>query len=88
MGGGGDFPGGPVVKSLPSNVQGTGSVPGQESKISMCHKIQPKEIFLFKKNFKTKIGPESEEELFNALKQRLRFFFRSREKIVTCLAKC
>lgn len=34
-----------------------------------------KKIFLFKKIFlKTKIGPEREEELFNAMKQRLRFF--------------
>ena len=73
--GGGHFPGGPVVKILPSNVQGTGSVPGQETKIPMCCKVQPKNKFLFKKNFfKTKIGPEREEELFNALKQRLRFF--------------
>ena len=57
MGGGGDFPGGPVVTILPSNEQGTGSIPGQESKILTCHKVQPnyfliKKIYFFiKKNF-------------------------------------
>ena len=49
-------------------------VPGQETKIRMCHKVQPKKIFIKKIFLKTKIGPEREEELFNALKQRLRFF--------------
>ena len=29
----GDFPGGPVVKTLPSNAGGAGSIPGQEAKI-------------------------------------------------------
>ena len=29
----GDFPGGPVVKTLPSNAEGTGSIPGWEAKI-------------------------------------------------------
>ena len=29
----GDFPGGPVVKNLPSNVEDAGSIPGQETKI-------------------------------------------------------
>ena len=28
-----DFPGGPVVKTLPSNAGGVGSVPGQGAKI-------------------------------------------------------
>ena len=27
----GDFPGGPVVKTLPSNAGGAGSIPGQEA---------------------------------------------------------
>ena len=29
-----DFPGGPVVKNLPCNSEDTGSIPGQETKIS------------------------------------------------------
>ena len=29
----GDFPGDPVVKTLPSNAEGTGSIPGWEAKI-------------------------------------------------------
>ena len=29
----GDFPGGPVVKTLPSNAEGVGSIPGQGIKI-------------------------------------------------------
>ena len=28
-----DFPGGPVVKNLPSNVEDMGSIPGEETKI-------------------------------------------------------
>ena len=28
-----DFPGGPVVKNLPYNARGTGSIPGQGTKI-------------------------------------------------------
>ena len=35
---------------------------------------QKTNFYLKKIFFKTKIGPEREEELFNALKQRLRFF--------------
>ena len=31
-----DFPGGPLVKNLPCNAQGTGSIPGQGSKIPTC----------------------------------------------------
>ena len=37
-----DFPGGPVVKNLPSNAGGTGCIPGQGTKIPQaawcCHK--------------------------------------------------
>ena len=29
----GDFPGGPVVKNLPSNARDTGAIPGQGTKI-------------------------------------------------------
>ena len=29
----GDFPGGPVFKTSPSNAEGTGSIPGQRAKI-------------------------------------------------------
>ena len=29
----GDFPGGPVVKTLPSNAEGMGSIPGQGTKV-------------------------------------------------------
>ena len=31
-----DFPGGPLVKNLPCNAQGTGSIPGQGIKIPTC----------------------------------------------------
>ena len=31
---GGNFPGGPVVRTLPSNADGMGSIPGQGAKIS------------------------------------------------------
>ena len=37
---GGDFPGGPVVKTSPSNAGGAGSIPGQGAKIP--HASQPK----------------------------------------------
>ena len=30
----GNFPGGPVVRTSPSNADGVGSIPGQEAKIS------------------------------------------------------
>ena len=32
----GDFPGGPVIKSLPSNAGGAGSIPGRGAKISLA----------------------------------------------------
>ena len=35
-----DFPGSPVVKTLPSNARGVGSIPGQGAKIP--HASQPK----------------------------------------------
>ena len=43
-----NFPSGPVVKTLPSNVGGLGSIPGQGAKIP--HTSQPKKT----KNKKTK----------------------------------
>ena len=36
----GDSPGGPVVKTLPSNAGDVGSIPGQEAKVS--HASWPK----------------------------------------------
>ena len=36
----GDFPGGPVVKTLPSNTGGVGSIPGWGAKIT--HALGPK----------------------------------------------
>lgn len=42
-----DFPGGPLVKTLPYNVWGAGLIPGQRIKVSIClvaknpkHKIE------------------------------------------------
>ena len=32
----GDFPSGPMVKTLPSNVEGVGSIPGWGAKISLA----------------------------------------------------
>ena len=46
-----DFPGGPVVKTLPSNAGDTGSTPGQGAKIP--HALGPK------KNQKTKHKTEA-----------------------------
>ena len=42
-----DFPGGPGVKTLPSNARGAGPIPGQE--VMIPHASQPK-----KKNMKQK----------------------------------
>ena len=39
-GGGWDFPGGPVIKTSPSNAGGVGSTPGQGTKIP--HSLGPK----------------------------------------------
>ena len=36
-----DFPGGPVVKTLPSNAGGEGLIPGRGAKIP--HALQPKD---------------------------------------------
>ena len=39
----GNLPGGDrMVKSLPSSVEGLGSVPGQETKIPTCHAVWSK----------------------------------------------
>ena len=43
-----DFPGGPVVKTLPSNAGGVGSIPGLGTKIP--HASQPKNQNIKKKN--------------------------------------
>ena len=40
-----DFPGGPVVKTLPSNPEDVGSIPGQEAKI-------PRALWLKNQNIK------------------------------------
>ena len=42
-----DFPGGPVVKTSPSNAGGAGSIPGQRAKIP--HASQPKNQNIKKK---------------------------------------
>ena len=43
-----NFPGGPVVKTLPSNTMGVGSIPGQGTKI--LHVSWPKKPkYIFKK---------------------------------------
>ena len=59
----GDFPGGPVVKTSPSNAGGAGSIPGRGAKIP--HVLQPKSQNIkqkqccnkYNKAFKT--GPHS-----------------------------
>ena len=38
----GDFPGGPMVKTLPSNSAGVGSIPGQGAKIPYLMAKKPK----------------------------------------------
>ena len=40
-----DIPGGPVAKTSPSNSGGVGWIPGQGTKISTCHRLQPKSFF-------------------------------------------
>ena len=40
----GDFPGGPVVKPLPSSVRGVGSIPGQGAKIPCASQPETKKL--------------------------------------------
>ena len=37
-----DFPGGPVVKTSPSNARGVGSIPGRGAKIPDASRTKPK----------------------------------------------
>ena len=64
----GDFPGGPVVKTSPSNVEGMGSIPGQGAKIPCAsqpqtrteHKQQKQYCNKFNKDFKN--GPHQNKK--------------------------
>ena len=65
-----DFPGGPVVKTLPSNAGGAGSIPGQGANIP--HASGPKKknqnikqkqyCNKFNKDFKKKNGPHQKKK--------------------------
>ena len=52
----GDFPGGPVVKTLPSNAGGAGSIPGQGAKIP--HTLWPKNQNIKQKQFCNKFNKD------------------------------
>ena len=71
---GGDFPGGSVVKTLPSDAGGAGSIPGQGAKIPHAswpknQNIKPKQYCnKFNKDFKN--GPHQKKK--KNLKQKTR----------------
>ena len=56
----GDFPGGPVVKTLPSNAGGAGSISGQEAKIPHAsqRKKNPKTKPMKQKQYGSKFNKE------------------------------
>ena len=51
-----DFPGGPVVKALPSNAGGTGLIPGQEAKTP--HASGPKKQNIKQKQYCNKFNKD------------------------------
>ena len=51
-----DFPGSPVVKSLPSNAGGAGSIPGQGPKIPLA--LQPKKQNMKQKKYCNKFNKD------------------------------
>ena len=51
-----DFPGGPVVKTLPSKAGGVGSIPGQGTKIP--HASQPKKQNIKRKQYCNKFNKD------------------------------
>ena len=51
-----DFPGGPVVKTLPSNAGGEGSIPGGRAKIP--HALQPKNQNIKQKQYCNKFNKD------------------------------
>ena len=55
----GDFPGGPVVKTSPSNAEGMGSIPGQGAKIP--HASQPKKQNIKQKQHYNKFNKDFED---------------------------
>ena len=52
----GDFPGGPVVKTSPSNAGGVGSTPGQGAKIPLT--LQPKNQNIKQKQYCNKFNKD------------------------------
>ena len=52
----GNFPGGPVVKTLPSNAEGAGSIPGQGTKIPYAS--QPKKQNVKQKQYCKKFNKD------------------------------
>ena len=71
-----DFPGGPMIKTLPSNAGGAGSIPGGEAKIP--HASQPKNQNIkqkqycnkFSKDFKNGPHPKKKKNSKNKKKNR------------------
>ena len=51
-----DFPGGPVVKTLPSNAGGAGSIPGQGAKLP--HALWPKHQNIKQKQYCNKFNKD------------------------------
>ena len=77
-----DFPGSPVVKTLPSNAGGTGSIPGGGPKIP--HALQPKNQNIKQKQYCSKFskdfinGPYQKKKNFkNSVKKN---FFKKEKK--------
>ena len=58
----GDFPGGPVVKTSPSNAGGAGSIPGRGAKIP--HALRPKNQNIEQKQYCNKFNED-----FNKIKK-------------------
>ena len=56
----GDFPGGPVVTTSPSNTGGAGSIPGREAKIPQA--LQPKSQNIKQKQYCNKFNKDFKKD--------------------------
>ena len=72
----GDFLGGPVVKTLPSNVGGTGSIPGRGTEIP--HASWPKNQNIKQKQYCNKFNKDfkngiHQKKIFKEIKNKLKW---------------
>ena len=65
-----DFPGGPVVKTLPSNAGGAGSIPGRGTKIP--HASQPKNQSIKQKQYCNKFNKDFKKIMVHIKKKILK----------------